>query len=94
MSHPFVPDWTMSPAAILVVELRERGMSGAEFAVRSRLGPERTAGLLAGQLRIDGPVAAGIALVLETSGTMWMNAQQIYDDALARGAKDISGEYL
>jgi plasmid maintenance system antidote protein VapI len=92
--YPFVPDWTMSPAAILVAELGERRVTAAEFAEQSGLGAARSARLLGGDVRIDGPVAAGIARVLGTSGTMWMNAQMIYDDALARGAKDVSGEFL
>lgn len=38
-------------------------------------------------------MSRGIGTALGTSAQMWLNAQQLYDEGIARGAKDMSEEH-
>jgi HTH-type transcriptional regulator / antitoxin HigA len=91
--HPFEPDWTLSPGAIIREEMNARGWTEAELASRAALGPETIAGILAATMTVDGVIAARISEALGTSAQMWLTAEKIYRDALARGATDCSGDY-
>lgn len=92
--RPFVPDWTISPGALLVAEaVKARGWTPDDLAERSGLDAATVQGVLAGSARIDGPVAEGLARAIGTSAEMWLNAQRIYDAAILRGATDTSEEH-
>jgi HTH-type transcriptional regulator / antitoxin HigA len=90
-AHPFKPDWTLSPGTLIREEMNERGWTEAELASRAGLGPETIAGILAATVQIDGLIAARIGEAFGTSDRMWLNMERIYQEALARGAKDYSG---
>jgi HTH-type transcriptional regulator / antitoxin HigA len=80
----------MSPGSLIRHVIDDRGWTEAELASRTRLGPETVAGILAATVRIDGLIAARIGEAFGTSAQMWLNAERIYRDDLARGAKDCS----
>lgn len=90
---PFAPDWTIRPGVLLAELLRDRGLAPEDLAASGRLPLATVRGILDGTVPVDGPAAAGIALATGTSGQTWLGAQQVHDADLARGAKDVSGEY-
>jgi plasmid maintenance system antidote protein VapI len=93
MSHPFEPDWTMHPGAILGEELKFRGMNGNELAVASGLDLDTVTGLLDFTAPVTEEIAERLFSALGISAQFWLNGQRIYEEALARGAKDVSEEY-
>ena len=88
--HPFEPDWTLSPAAMLAGVLVERGMTPEQLAARSGLGGVVTSILGPDKMRITPGISARLGAALGISAEFFMNAQNIYDSDLARGAKDVS----
>lgn len=90
----FAPDWTLRPGVLLVSAFTERGMTAETFAESSGLTRQTVAGLISGAARVDGHIAQAIAATLGTSPVMWLNAQDIYDGGIARGARDVSGRHL
>lgn len=92
--RPFEPDWTLSPGRILRAELEARGITPAQFAGHTGLGQDTIAAILGASVAIDADMASRIGSALGTSAQMWLNAERIYRAALARGAKDCSGEIV
>lgn len=98
-TFPFDPDWTMRPGVILREMMDYEGLTGAigtqMIATYAGLDPNVVDGILAGTERITEPIArrlaAGTAL-LRVSAQFWLNAENIYRNALASGKKDISDE--
>lgn len=89
--HPFEPDWTLSPGTLLRAFLIERGLSAAQAAEHAGLGDDVITGILSAGVEITGPIAERLAAGLPgPSATYWLNSQRIYQQDLARGAKDCS----
>jgi plasmid maintenance system antidote protein VapI len=91
MSEPFEPDWTLSPAVMLADILKARGMSPEQLAVRSGLGGLVMSILGPDQRRITAEISVRLGEALGISAQFFLNAQDIYDADLARGATDVSG---
>lgn len=90
MTHPFEPDWTLSPAAMLADMIDERGIDPEELAVSSGVGGLLTSILGPDKLRIDADISARLGAALGIPANFFLNAQTVYDEDLARGAKDVS----
>jgi plasmid maintenance system antidote protein VapI len=94
MTHPFEPDWTLSPGAMLASHLEDRGMTPLELAAVTGLPLVTVQGVLVGAIRVDEAIATALGEALGVSVAYWLNAQANYDADLARGAKDLSGEHM
>lgn len=92
-SRPFEPDWTLHPGICLRKILDDRGISKAELARMTGLGPETIAGILGFTVAIDRLTARRLEAALGgPSAQFWLNYQANYQRDLARGAKDVSRE--
>jgi plasmid maintenance system antidote protein VapI len=92
--HPFKPDWTIRPGVLLGLELEERGVTPTEAAAAARLPVDVVAGVIDGTRRIEEEIAKGLGVALGISGRFWLNGQALYDEALARGAMDMSDKLV
>jgi plasmid maintenance system antidote protein VapI len=92
--HPFKPDWTIRPGVLLGLELEERGVTPTEVAAAARLPVDVVAGVIDGTRRIEEEIAKGLGVALGISGRFWLNGQALYDEALARGAMDMSDKLV
>jgi plasmid maintenance system antidote protein VapI len=92
--RPFEPAWTLRPGVLLVNAFTERGMTAETFAESSGLTCQTVVGLIDGTARVNAGIAEAIAAALGTSANMWLNAQDIYDSDIARGAQDVSCKHL
>lgn len=92
-NHPFEPDWTMRPGALLRSALEDRGLTAAAFT-DAGIDEATLTGLIKGTVRVDQAIAEAIGRALGTTAQMWLNAQALYDRDIARGAKDLSREYM
>ena len=91
--RPFLPDWTVRPGVLLRRAIQARELATEEFADRAGFDLGFAVRLLAGDERITVYSAAGIATALGTGMDMWLNAQDLHDADLARGAEDTSDHY-
>jgi plasmid maintenance system antidote protein VapI len=89
--RPFLPDWTLSPGAILSEELKARGITADSVAFSTGID---AIGVLDATVPVDETIAGKLYAMLGISAQFWLNAERIYREALARGAKDCSEEYL
>lgn len=85
--RPFEPDWTLAPGDCLAELLELRGITEAELADRTRLGPETIAGILAASIPVDGLIAEKLSELFGMSAQFWLNYEAIYRADLKRGAK-------
>ena len=85
--RPFEPDWTLAPGDCLAELLALRGITEAELAARTRLGPETIAGILAASIPVDGLIAEKLSAVFGVSVQFWLNYEANYRADLARRAK-------
>lgn len=85
--RPFLPDWTLAPGDCLAELLDLKGITEAELAERTRLGPEAIAGILSASIPVDGVIAEKLSAVFGVSAQFWLNYERIYRADLARGAK-------
>lgn len=97
----FLPDWTMRPGVHLQEMLDYAGLhgrSGIRYLKKATGLDEGTViGVLYGTVEIDDDIAARLATgaqPLAVSKQFWLNLEQNYRDALARGASDLSDEML
>ena len=93
MTREFRPDWTIRPGVALAEVLDDQKLTPAEAAAVTGLTVETVTGILDGTVSIDRPVADALHAGLGVSARFWLNYQAGYDAALARGAKDVSGEH-
>lgn len=89
----FEPDWTLRPGVLLRSALEDRGLTADVFE-SAGLDRAAVAALVAGTVRVDLAIAEKIGAALGTTARMWLNAQEMYDADIARGAKDVSEEHL
>ena len=90
--HPFTPDWTLRPGEALAEILVERQLSTVDAGQLTSLAPEAIERVIGGSQVIDQWTAERLAK-LGPSAQFWLNYQANYDADLARGAKDVSGNY-
>jgi len=86
MLYPFEPDWTL--AEILI----DRHLSTEQAGSLTGLRPEEIEGVITGRTVVGERIAERLAK-LGPSARYWLNYQAGYDADIARGAKDVSGDY-
>jgi antitoxin HigA-1 len=72
------------PGEHLAEELKEMGMSAAEFARQIRVPTNRVTQILRGRRSITGDTALRLAHFFATSAEFWLNLQSLYEIRLAR----------
>lgn len=72
-THPYRPDYAVSPGEILAERLSLRGMSPAELARRSGLTPRRIHRIMAGQTPIEPDDARKLEQELGLDARVWLN---------------------
>ena len=73
------------PGEHLAEELRELGMSAAEFSRQIDVPVNRITGIMNGQRGISADTALRLGHWFRTSPQFWLNLQQIYELRLAEG---------
>lgn len=74
------PAEVFHPGEHLFDELKARGMSFEEFAVKSGMGGERASSILLGRVALTRTDALQISRALGTSRSFWTSLQQQYDE--------------
>jgi len=72
------------PGEHLAVELKEMGMSAAEFSRQISVPTNRVTQILNGQRSITGDTALRLAHFFDTSAEFWLNLQSLYEIRLAQ----------
>ena len=72
------------PGEHLAVELREMGISAAEFSRQISVPTNRVTQILNGQRSITGDTALRLAHFFGTSAEFWLNLQSLYEIRLAQ----------
>ena len=72
------------PGEHLAEELRELGMSAAEFARKLDVPTNRITGILNGQRAVTGDTALRLAHFFGMSPEFWLNLQSLYELRVAR----------
>ena len=67
------------PGAILLEELRTRGLTANAFALRLRVPPQRIQEIVAGKRSITPETALRLDRALGTGARVWLAMQQAYD---------------
>src|SRR5256714_15383024 len=79
-----MPSTIIHPGEHLAEELKELGMSAAEFARQLRVPTNRVTSILNGQRAITAETALRLAHFFGTSAEFWMNLQNLYELRLAQ----------
>lgn len=67
------------PGAVLLEELRARGLTANAFALRLRVPPQRIQEIVAGKRAITPETALRLGRALGTGARVWLAMQQAYD---------------
>jgi addiction module HigA family antidote len=86
-----VPASIIHPGEHLAEELKELGMSAAEFARQLKVPTNRVTSILNGQRAITAETALRLAHFFGTSAEFWLNLQNIYE---LRRATEKSGKLI
>jgi addiction module HigA family antidote len=74
------------PGVILNEELKERGLSRAEFTRVLHVAPNRVTALLSGRRTVTADTALRLARFFDNSPEMWMSMQSVYELRVAEVA--------
>ena len=97
--HPFDPDWTLAPAALLREVMSERGWTELTLAAKCATAPGSRWNTPAALARVRAvldrqpfteEIAVMIAAGTGTAVSFWLNAERIYREALAAGKTDVT----
>jgi addiction module HigA family antidote len=83
----------MHPGVILRELLDNLGITASELAAATGVAEDVVVGIVDFATAIDSETADRLHTAFGVSAEFWLNAQRLYEEGLARGATDVSGDY-
>jgi HTH-type transcriptional regulator/antitoxin HigA len=80
----FKPDWAKAPGAVILAELKARGLTQAEFALRTSLSAKHINQLVKGTATLSPDVAVALERTLDMPVEFWLKTEAMWRSRLAQ----------